>query len=757
MAMPLLAMDLNLDLGPRWRDNRTGWGAWIFGTRFMETNRARYLDAFFAARLVVLALGIGLGVLLFQRARRLLSPLAAIAVLVLYATTPTVIAHSAVATLDVGVTMLLFATFVAAERFAATKAWDAALLAGLLFGVAFAVKGVAALFAPLLPVLVALGWGAWDGAGIRRLVVGGAVMAAGAWIALLAAYGFSGFPLPGPLVDGVRFQLAASSAGEYPAFLNGQWSPKGWWYYYVVAFVLKTPLPTLVLLLAGIAVVTRRRLRDPADRWLVIPPLFLLYVLSFHYGKNYGVRYLLPAFPFFLLLAGRGVDAVLGAGRRGAVAVGVLLAWQLASCAAAGPEQLAYFNELAGGPEKARRLLLDSNLDWGQDLGRLKAYLDARGTNRVCLGYFGHVDPQVYGIDFELAPPTPTPGLCAVSANFLAGYPYAITYAGERILSVRPRLWSWFDDYRRSPASAARSRLRRDRRRHRRATGGRTLGGAMSVGVRVAIALAATLVVAEGVVRALGHMLRRDTVVARDAGEAIYCLGDSFTYGQGVRPEESWPQVLGRLLRAGAPPVRTLAEPGCSSSSVVVAELANVLKRGDARLVLVLTGWNANDGDFAAWAEERRGRGARRALLGGARLDAPPAAARGRRAPRRQPLARRVPRRDTGPGAGAGRRLDGRDRAHVRLQRPPRRADGLKQPEALKVKDGGGAPACWRRRPRAVGLLVEERPLADPGGAVVLGMQSSSSLDVSMISGPNWLFRWTPIRFTCFGAPGFVL
>ena len=78
----------------------------------------------------------------------------------------------------------------------------------------------------------------------------------------------------------------------------------------------------------------------------------------------------------------------------------------------------------------------------------MKPYLDARGTKHVCLGYFGHVDPHLYGIDFSLPPPTPTPGLCAVSANFLAGYPYAITYAGERILGGRAGAWSWFDHLR---------------------------------------------------------------------------------------------------------------------------------------------------------------------------------------------------------------------------------------------------------------------------------------------------------------------
>ena len=62
--------------------------------------------------------------------------------------------------------------------------------------------------------------------------------------------------------------------------------------------------------------------------------------------------------------------------------------------------------------------------------------------------YFGHVDPHLYGIDYSFPPTTPSAGRCAVSANFLAGYPYGITYAGERVLGVRPGAWSWFDRFR---------------------------------------------------------------------------------------------------------------------------------------------------------------------------------------------------------------------------------------------------------------------------------------------------------------------
>src|SRR4051812_29673835 len=136
VALPLLGMDLNLDTDPKWRDDRTGWGPWIFGTRFMELNHTRYLDAFFAARLVVLSIAVVLGLLVFWKATTLLSPLSAVAVLILYASMPPQVAHSALATLDVGVAALIFAAFIASERFAVRGTWPSALSSGALFGLA---------------------------------------------------------------------------------------------------------------------------------------------------------------------------------------------------------------------------------------------------------------------------------------------------------------------------------------------------------------------------------------------------------------------------------------------------------------------------------------------------------------------------------------------------------------------------------------------------------------------------------------------
>jgi len=96
----------------------------------------------------------------------------------------------------------------------------------------------------------------------------------------------------------------------------------------------------------------------------------------------------------------------------------------------ATPDTISYFNLLAGG--RGDRYLIDSNLDWGQGLERLRAYLDREHLPGIALAYFGHVDPALYGIRYRLPDPH-RPGLAAVSVNFLHGYPYVTDIAGHMV------------------------------------------------------------------------------------------------------------------------------------------------------------------------------------------------------------------------------------------------------------------------------------------------------------------------------------
>jgi hypothetical protein len=117
---------------------------------------------------------------------------------------------------------------------------------------------------------------------------------------------------------------------------------------------------------------------------------------------------------------------------------GAILAAGALEFAAVYPNNLAFFNRLAGGPSNGYRYLADSNIDWGQDLKPLKAWMDRSNVAHINLAYFGVADPAYYGIDCtfmggttipgiapaKLAPPR-LPGYVAVSATLLDGVPFA--------------------------------------------------------------------------------------------------------------------------------------------------------------------------------------------------------------------------------------------------------------------------------------------------------------------------------------------
>jgi hypothetical protein len=95
-----------------------------------------------------------------------------------------------------------------------------------------------------------------------------------------------------------------------------------------------------------------------------------------------------------------------------------------------------------GGPKNGHKHLLDSNLDWGQDLKQLKTYMDKKGLKKVDLAYFGHVDPAVYAISYRPVNEHERSGVVAVSANYLYGLPYLITYETPP-KSIPPGAFTW--------------------------------------------------------------------------------------------------------------------------------------------------------------------------------------------------------------------------------------------------------------------------------------------------------------------------
>jgi len=223
----------------------------------------------------------------------------------------------------------------------------------------------------------------------------------------------------------------AEATSYYPVYFHGEWSNHGWWYYYPAAFALKETLPMLVLLGAGIVVLATRARRDPLlAAFLVAPPLLFTVLFTLLTDIDLGVRYLLPAYPFLFLLAACPLASDGSARLARGAALAVLL--HVGIAASATPYHLAYMNVLAGPADARWRWLVDSNLDWGQELRRLRAYLERRGVEHVRLVYFGRVAPEVYGIDYSVPVNGALEhGTFAVSASLLAGRPYFLWDHGK--------------------------------------------------------------------------------------------------------------------------------------------------------------------------------------------------------------------------------------------------------------------------------------------------------------------------------------
>jgi hypothetical protein len=347
---------------------------------------------------------------------------------------PDLLAHGPLVTSDVPVALLMFATVLLFERVLARPSALSVAAGGVLLGVAFAVKFSALILVPLLAAL-ALARG-------RRLFRLGllAGMLLVTPLVIWAAYGFRAHVTPDAAVNEAftldherpanalvwhgallaqRLRLLpdaylygllrfARHSERRRAFLLGEHSDDGWWYYFPVTLALKTPLPLLLLAGAAAALALREWRRHARDAWLWLPPLAYL-ALSMSRNLNIGHRHLLPLVPFVVLAAARAFVALWRrAGPAGRGALALLLVWYAASVLRVHPHYLAYFNELVR-PEAAHRYLVDSNLDWGQDLPGLKTYMDRNGIAKLKLSYFGTAEPRFYGIQCDRLPGYPPP------------------------------------------------------------------------------------------------------------------------------------------------------------------------------------------------------------------------------------------------------------------------------------------------------------------------------------------------------------
>jgi len=397
---------------------------------------------------MVVLLGVLLAIAVFLWARALSGATAALFALLFCVLNPDVLAHGRLATTDLAVTLFFFLTVAGFERVTQRFTWGRLVLAGAALGCALAAKFSAVALLPILACLTLAGGLDARAPGVpsqppargrrsgttaerrRRLVahVGALVaMAAIAWIVIWSVYRFRFAPapagVPAPVLDWSRLgpMSAARDLHLFPeawlfgfldlfrplhghvGFLMGKISTAGWWYYLPVTFLLKTPIPLILLLVVPVIGGWRRAgdWRTQAFLWV---PVVVYAALAMSLRLSIGHRHLLPIYPFLFVAAGRGAAALCAGGRLATVAVAVLAAWYAFGTARVHPHYLAHFNEIAGGPAGGYRYLVDSNLDWGQSLKELKAYVEANRVPRIRLSYFGSADPAYYGIPCAYLP-----------------------------------------------------------------------------------------------------------------------------------------------------------------------------------------------------------------------------------------------------------------------------------------------------------------------------------------------------------------
>lgn len=177
------------------------------------------------------------------------------------------------------------------------------------------------------------------------------------------------------------------SAHDYHSYLLGQVYLRGVWFYFPLAFVIKSTAAFLIMIALSTLAIVFCRFSATREILFLLVPVVAYFLIAMYGGLNIGIRHVLPVYPLLAIVVGGGAAALVRHNRRWAYVVAVLLVWHAASSLHAFPRYLAYANELWGGPAHTYRYLSDSNVDWGQQLKSVAHYLERNGVRNCYFAY----------------------------------------------------------------------------------------------------------------------------------------------------------------------------------------------------------------------------------------------------------------------------------------------------------------------------------------------------------------------------------
>jgi hypothetical protein len=450
---------INFD-DPAWQQGNQ----WGFAQNFLYHSGNNADKILFAARLPMILLGLALGFVLYLWGRRLGGDLAGLFTLGWYVFDPNFLAHSRYVTNDVPVTLGYALTLYLLVRWLDTPNWKRGAWFGVIFGLTQVTKFSALFLWPLIILLVLIYVFSKHTPWLRRtLQTLGWAIAGSIVVIFLAYFGQFKSAQSDPWVQASLAErskvVTTNSIGQQPvavqrliklsepntvsgkiinkllnipipawsygkgvalllnhdywghkSYLMNHYSNFGWWWYFPLAFAVKTPFATLILLLAAILgalqawTTASYRNRNPG-LWILGISAFLYMLWSLTSHINLGLRHIFPVYPAVFVTIGCFIAAIFTQQKKllKLIALCLVVLYTMTSVLAY-PFYTSYFSEIVGGTVNGPRYLVDSNIDWGQDVKTLKTFMQKHDIPYVCLSYFGQANLEYYGIDFRYLP-----------------------------------------------------------------------------------------------------------------------------------------------------------------------------------------------------------------------------------------------------------------------------------------------------------------------------------------------------------------
>lgn len=477
-AAPLLGMGLNFPLNdPSWTTDING--QWNVGNNFLYEYGNNADKIIFWSRLFPILLTLLTTLLIFIWARKLLGNFWALLPAFFFGLSPTVLAHGHYVTTDIGATFGVILASFFFVRFLENPSNKNLIFSGITFGIAELTKFSNALLIPffliiglffLLNPVKKIGFFKFLIKLILIFLIGYILVYLVYFVltlnfphekqisdsefiltsftpVLLRDVGLAIIKNPvlrpfGEYILGL-FMVLQRSAGGNTGYFLGEVSASGWWYYFPVVFLLKEPLPSLILILfalfSGIIFLVRKVFWKPNpknlfkdfrnyigvsfEEFAMLIFIIIYWAYSIKSPLNIGVRHLMPTLPFIYILTTNHVknwirknftniknllfslvfmkkigfafkqtfQLILKSG-----VLFILIIWYLAESLSTSPHFLSYFNEIGEGTKNGYKYVTDSNYDWGQDLKELVKFTDAKNIPKIAVDYFGGGNPKYY-------------------------------------------------------------------------------------------------------------------------------------------------------------------------------------------------------------------------------------------------------------------------------------------------------------------------------------------------------------------------